>query len=105
MYAFSGLQNGQLSTVEWNDETNYAKVIGLKKTNPKLKVLLSFGGASFGTQKFKDLAASQQSRQTFINSAISFLRKYGFDGLDVDWEYPGAADKASFVQLLKGKFI
>lgn len=98
-----------MSSFESNDETKdgvpgyYAKVVGLKKTNPKLKVLLAIGGWSFGTQKFKDMAASRYARQTFIYSAINFLRKRGFDGLDMDWEYPkGSDDKKNFVLLLKG---
>lgn len=109
IYAFGWLKKGRLSSFESNDETKegvpgfFEKVVGLKKNNPKLKVLLAIGGWSFGTQKFKDMAASRYARQTFIYSAINFLRKRSFDGLDIDWEYPkGSDDKKNFVLLLKG---
>lgn len=112
IYAFGWLKKGRMSSFESNDETKdgvpgfYAKIVGLKKVNPKLKVLLAIGGWSFGTQKFKDMSASRYARQTFIYSAINFLRKRGFDGLDMDWEYPkGSDDKKNFVLLLKGKRV
>lgn len=63
---------------------------------------MALGGWSFGTQKFKDMSATRYTRQTFVYSAIPFLRKRGFDGLDMDWEYPkGSDDKKNFVLLLK----
>ena len=37
----------------------------------------------------------------FPFAAIPFLRKYSFDGLDMDWEYPKSSDKENFVALLK----
>ena len=43
-YAFAELKNGVLSQYEWNDDSNYAKVIALKKQNPNLKIMLSVGG-------------------------------------------------------------
>lgn len=108
IYAFGWLKKGRLSSFEGNDETKdgtpgfYARIVGLKKTNPKLKVLLAIGGWSFGTQKFKEMSATRYARQTFIYSAIPFLRSRGFDGLDMDWEYPkGTDDKKNFVLLLK----
>lgn len=50
------------------------------------------------------MSKSRYARQTFIYSAIPFLRARDFDGLDMDWEYPkGTDDKKNFVLLLKGE--
>lgn len=56
---------------------------------------------------FSKLVASDELRQTFIRSAVRFLREHNFDGLDLDWEYPGfrdgsaPEDKEGYAQLIK----
>lgn len=107
IFAFGWIKNGKLTSFEANDVSNdgkvglYQRVVGLKARNPKLKVMLAIGGWSFGTSKFKEVAETRFSRQTFIFSAIPFLRQHNFDGLDVDWEYPKRADKENFVAFIK----
>ena len=85
----------------------YGEFIKLKQSNPTLKVLIAIGGWDYGSGPFSDMAFSASSRNTFIQSAVTFVQKYGFDGFDLDWEYPGSRnrsrpeDKENFASLVK----
>lgn len=73
----------------------------LKQQNRQLKVLLSIGGWTYSDQ-FPDVVANQDTRQTFANSAVKLMTDWGFDGIEIDWEYPSdAVQAANLVSLLQ----
>ncbi|KAG7665524.1 CHT4 [[Candida] subhashii] len=86
---------------------NGAKVTGnlqqlykLKKLHRGLKTILSIGG--WGTAHlFEAVVANTERLNNFINSIVDHIAEYGFDGVDLDWEYPSTPHQGKqFVQLV-----
>ncbi|XP_068203061.1 oviduct-specific glycoprotein-like isoform X2 [Palaemon carinicauda] len=76
------------------DLKNYEKFVKLKEKNPKMKVLLGVGGWNDSrSNKYSIMVADASKRRRFAKEVVKLLLEYGFDGLDLDWEYPGYESK------------
>ncbi len=84
------------------DQANFTKLNALKIANPDLKTLISVGGWSW-SGRFSDAALTDSSRTAFADSCVDFIVKYGFDGIDIDWEYPVSGGMATNVKRVVDK--
>lgn len=107
-YAFANIVDGNVQFELATDKAKIESTMMLKKQNPRLKVLYSIGGWVWSDQ-FSTIAAYAVSREKFAKSAVQLMKSYGFDGIDVDWEFPGQraednvfrpSDKENFTLLL-----
>ena len=64
------------------------RTLDLKKDNPDMKILYSVGSWNAGGLIFSEMVKTQERRISFIASVTKFLNYFGFDGLDLDWQYP-----------------
>lgn len=90
---------------------NFAAIQQLKQLHPRLKVLMSIGGASaVNTSAFVSAASTAAGRQALAASCIDMFVKGNvamgisapglFDGFNIDWEFPTSADTQNFTALL-----
>ncbi|MEU1214048.1 glycoside hydrolase family 18 protein [Streptomyces sp. NPDC005791] len=104
---------------------NFNQLRELKAAHPGLKVMISLGGWSWSTH-FSDAARTAASRKALVSSCLDLYIKGDlpvdgarggegaaaglFDGIDLDWEWPGSAgdtdtvyrpeDKKNFTALV-----
>jgi chitinase len=107
LYAFAAVSaSGEVSLSDpWGDldktdntkpsgpKGNINRLKSLKESNPELKLILSVGG--YGkteetrvNKNFSSLVNAPGGIDTFSKTAVGLASQYGFDGLDIDWEYP-----------------
>jgi chitinase len=90
---------------------NFGAIRQLKQLHPRLKVLISLGGQAGNSAGWVTAAATPGGRAALASSCIDLFVKGNiaagihapglFDGFNVDWEFPSAADKQNFTALLK----
>ncbi|GJP48698.1 hypothetical protein CLOM_g7981 [Closterium sp. NIES-68] len=95
VYAFAAISplNYTVVPYEWWTDIYHGLynrfTAAIKAKNPAVKPVLSIGGGDgVSAQRFGYVSATRTRRTKFINSAIALARKYGFQGIDVDWELP-----------------
>jgi chitinase len=75
-----------------HDQENFAALKQLKGKYPGIRILFSIGGGG-NLSKFADVSANAASRQAFVQSCLQFLQHNGFDGIDIDWEFPNRGNQ------------
>lgn len=62
-----------------------------------VKLLPSIGGWTL-SDHFPSIAADPVKRANFAQYCVDLIDAFGFDGIDIDWEYPGFADHGGTAQ-------
>lgn len=110
IYSFCYLKGDVLHAGNRADSLTIRKLVGLKKSYPSLKILLSLGGWG-GCKTCSAVFSTAEGRENFARSVLEMTRYFHTDGIDLDWEfptlggYPGhpfrAEDKENFTALLR----
>jgi GH18 family chitinase len=72
----------------WSDASQTVEATGTK-------LLVSLGGWGAGvmtSEDFSKLAANDALRSVFVTQLGKFLRTYKFDGVVINWQYPGCRE-------------
>lgn len=115
IYCYAGFEQSgtvwQATTPEPKDTSkNFPKLLALKQRYPELSLMVSIGGWNNSQKKangatiFSTIAADPVLREAFVQSCLdTFILRSPplFDGIDVDWEFPGPQDQANFTLLIR----
>ncbi|CAG5077339.1 glycosyl hydrolase family 18 protein [Parvicella tangerina] len=91
-------ENLLLGEINWASGGYYpnTSIVELAHNNG-VKIIPAIGGWTL-SDNFPIIAADPQKRATFAQSCVDLIQTYNFDGIDIDWEYPGFATHGGTAQ-------
>jgi chitinase len=114
VYSFASI-NSRFELEPWagnydSEVSQYLQFNALKETYPTLKTLIAVGGASFNNPgptltRFSNTAKTAARRKKFALSCVKFCKTYNFNGVDIDWEYPGDPERGGNPKIDKRNFV
>jgi len=75
-------------------EIRFKQVLDVKKQHPEIKFCLSFSHtvSNYDNSQgggFSVMASTDAGRKAFAQDCKNFINRWGIDGIDIDWEFPG----------------
>nr|AAX69085.1 teratocyte released chitinase [Toxoneuron nigriceps] len=113
IYTFTGLNGDTVKVLDaWQDlpdnwgKDGFGRFNALREISPSTKTLIAIGGWNEGSTKYSKMASDPAARERFADNVVKFIKKWNFDGFDLDWEYPNQrggspSDIENHVELLK----
>lgn len=114
IYTFVGItDDGNVKVLDaWQDlpdnwgKDAFGRFNKLREQSPNTKTLIAIGGWNEGSSRYSNVVGNPSLRAKFVQNVVNFLDRYGFDGFDVDWEYPNQRggkpeDKENYSKLLQ----
>ncbi len=121
-YGYTGTSDGGWKNTKTGETGNFTNPLALHNPDEDgegvlalahkndVKLVASIGGWSM-CKHFPEVAADADKRAAFVADCKTLIDVYGFDGIDIDWEYPGPfsgmnftgsdADYDNFLTLMK----
>ena len=96
-YAFAELyvRDGKYQSFKLQGtEKRFQQIVNVKKQHPEIKICLSFSHTvdnpdNYQAGGFSVMASTAEGRKAFAEDCLAFVQKWGIDGIDIDWEFPG----------------
>ncbi|PLR40830.1 polysaccharide degrading enzyme [Chimaeribacter californicus] len=102
-YGFAVVKNGEVGIHDTYKAPELLRQLDKMTEEAGVTNMISVGGWNNSFEGvFEAATATDAGVDKLANSMLAFMLEWGFDGIDVDWEYPDTeAEKAQFTKLMQ----
>jgi len=102
-YGFAVVKDGVVTMHDTDKAPGLIKDLEARTDKANVAHMISVGGWNNSQEGvFEAATATDAGLERLANSMVSYMAKWHFDGLDIDWEYPDTeAEKAQFTKLIQ----